>query len=114
MYKLIVFLALFLSSVTGFAASNEPIPCSCSNVTDLQKTAQSPNSISYSWNNGYSGAQFKVWYTREEDTFTSSFFYTSNLSYNFTGLSAGHYTFYFQALCDGTPSGYIGIEDTIL
>jgi hypothetical protein len=114
MYKLIVFLTLFLSSVTGFAASIEPMPCSCSNVTNLQKTAQSPSSFSYAWNHNYTGAQFKVWYTREEDTFTSSFFYTSNLSYNFTGLSTGHYTFYFQALCDGTPSGYIGIEDILL
>ena len=85
MYKLIVFLALFLSSVTGFAASIEPMPCSCSNVTNLQKTAQSPSSFSYAWNHNYTGAQFKVWYT-----------------------------FYFQALCDGTPSGYIGIEDILL
>ncbi|MDO8365500.1 MAG: hypothetical protein Q7T20_01800 [Saprospiraceae bacterium] len=115
MYKLLVFLALFLPSISGFASSSEPAaPCSCPNVTDVQETGQTSSSISYSWNNGYSGAQFKLWYTRQEDSYTSGFFYTNNLSYNFTGLSAGHYTFFFQALCEEETSGIIGIEDTII
>ena len=114
MFKLLAFLILFLSSVSGFASSSEPVPCSCLNVTELQKTGQSSSSISYSWSNAYSGAQFRVWYARQEDSYTSGFFYTNNLSFDFTGLSAGHYTFYFQVLCGGETSGYIGIEDTIV
>jgi len=114
MFKLFAFLILFLSSVSGFAASSEPTPYSCPNVTTLQKTGQTSNSISYSWDNAYTGAQFRVWYTRQEDSYTSGFFYTNYLSFDFTGLSAGNYTFYFQVLCGGETSGIIGIEDTIM
>jgi hypothetical protein len=114
MYKLLAFLTLFLSAVSGFASSTKPAPCSCPNVTNLQKTGQTSSSISYAWNNAYSGTEFRVWYVRQGDNYTSGFFYTNNLSYQFTGLSTGVYTFYFQALCGEESSGYIGIEDTIM
>ena len=114
MFKLLVFLILFLPSVLGADPIVEPSVCSCPSVPNLQKTGQTSNSFTYGWGNAYTGAQYKVWYVRQEDGYNSGFFYTSSLSYSFTGLSAGHYTFYFQTQCDQESSSIIGIEDTIM
>jgi hypothetical protein len=113
MFKMFAFLFLFLPSVFGANPVTEPQPCTCPEISNLQKTGETSNSLSYAWSSGYMGAQYKVWYHRAEDGYTSGFFYTYNLSYNFTGLSAGHYTFYFQSLCGNETSSYIGIEDTV-
>ncbi len=113
MFKLLVFLSLFQLSALDFGASAKPAPITCPNVTDLQKTGQTSNTITYAWSNAYSGAQYRVWYTRQADGYTSSFQYTYSLSHTFTGLSAGHYTFYFQTLCGEESSNYIGVEDVI-
>ena len=111
MFHLLAFLLLLLPSNHGIVPTTEVIPFTCPDVSGLQKTSETSSSISYAWSNA--GAQYKLWYTREEDAFTSSFIYTYNTSYSFAGLSAGHYTFYFQALCGAETSGYIGDEDII-
>jgi hypothetical protein len=114
MLKLLAFLILLAPANPVSKPIVEPVVCTCPNISDLQKTAETSNSITYSWNNAYSGAQYRVWYSRQEDSYTSGFFYTYNTAYTFTGLSAGHYTFYFQAICGGETSGYIGTEDLIM
>lgn len=114
MFKIIVFLILFLPSVIGAAPSTEPGICFCPNITNLQKSGQTDNSFTFDWTSAYSGAQYKVWYVRQEDGYTSGYSYTSNNSFNFTGLSAGHYTFYIQTLCEQENSSAVGIEDLIL
>ncbi len=111
MFHLLAFLLLLLPSSPAPALTTEATFYNCPEIGGLQKTGETSNSISYAWSN--SGAQYKLWYTREEDTYTSSFFYTYSTSYSFTGLSAGHYTFYFQALCGAETSGYIGDEEVI-
>ena len=111
MLHLLAFLLLLVPSTHATFPTTEAIPFACPDVSGLQKTGETSNSISYAWSN--TGAEYKLWYTREEDTYTSSFIYTYNTSYSFTGLSAGHYTFYFQALCGAETSGYIGAEDII-
>ena len=114
MFKLLAFLMLFMPSVFGAAPSTAPMDCTCPSVPNLQKTGQTSTSFTYGWTTAYTGAQYKVWYIRQEDGYNSGFFYTSSLSYSFTGLSAGHYTFYFQTQCDQEASSVIGIEDTII
>ena len=114
MFKLLAFLALFLPSVIGTTTSPDSDLCTCPSVPSLEKTAQTSNSITYAWGNAYTGAQSRVGYVRQEDNYTSGYFYTSNLSFCFTGLSAGHYTFYFQTQCEAESSAWIGIEDTIV
>ncbi|MBC7777114.1 MAG: hypothetical protein H7246_16900 [Phycisphaerae bacterium] len=114
MFKLLAFLILFQTSIFAAAPSVEPSFCSCPSVPNLQKTGQTTNSFTYGWTTAYSGAQYRVWYIRQEDGYNSGFIYTNSLSYSFTGLSAGHYTFYFQTMCEQEASSVIGIEDTVV
>lgn len=113
MFKMFVFLSLFNLSAFDFGPATETASSECPGVTNLQKTGQTSNSIAYSWSSAYNGAQYAVWYVRREDGYSSGLFYTSSTSYNFAGLSPGHYTFYFQTQCGEEMSGFIGIEDTI-
>lgn len=111
MFKSIVFLLAFLPSVFGFTASNEPTSCDCPSVTNLQKTGGSSSSFSFAWTGVDAADQYRVWYHRQENQFTSGYFYTSETSFNFTDLDAGHYTFYVMAECGSEGSNIIGIED---
>ncbi len=113
MFKLLAFLIIFLPSVFGTPPYTKRIDCSCPSVPCVQKTGQTSSSLSYSWSNAYTGAQYRVWYIRQEDGYNSGFLYTSSLACSFTGLSAGHYTLYFQTLCEEESSSVIGIEDMI-
>ncbi len=112
MFKLLAFSFFLIPSIFGFTPLTNSSICTCPGISNLQKTGQSSSSFTYTWSNS-NATQYKVWYTRQEDGYTSGFFYTTNPSFNFTGLSNGHYTFYFQTVCGGESSGYIGIEDTI-
>ena len=117
MFKLFAFLILLIPSGIGSVPAIKPAveapTLTCPGISNLQKTGQTSASISYAWSNAYFGAQYKVWYVRQEDGYTSGYFYSYSPAYTFSGLSAGHYTFYFQALCEGEVSNYVGIEDTI-
>jgi hypothetical protein len=110
MFQLFVFLTLFQWSALSLDPAALPAPCDCPGVTNLQKTWQTATSVTYGWDPASGGVQYKVWYTRQEGGYSSGYFYTGSPSYQFTGLSAGHYTFYFQTLCEGETSGYIGAE----
>ena len=114
MFKILAFLILFLPTVIGSVPSNESGSCYCPSITNLQKTGQTNNSFTFGWTSAYSGAIYKVWYVRQEDGYTSGCSYTSNNSFIFTGLSAGHYTFYIQTQCEQETSSAIGIEDLVL
>ncbi|MFN0214595.1 MAG: hypothetical protein ACKVT2_10105 [Saprospiraceae bacterium] len=111
MLHLLAFLLFLFPSNHIIEPTNETALLTCPEVSGLQKTGETTNSISYTWNDD--GAEYKLWYTRAEDNYTSSFFYAYSTNYSFTGLSAGSYTFYFQALCGAETSGYIGVEDII-
>ena len=85
----------------------------CPTISSLQKDAQTGTSVTYVWTHAYSGAQYRVWYVRQEDNAFGGYFYTYNNVYEFSGLSAGHYTFYIQTVCGSETSAWIGIEDVI-
>lgn len=86
--------------------------CTCPEVTNLHKTSETSTSKSYGWNG--SGSEYKVWYYRSEDSYTSSVSTAYSTSYTFSGLTAGHYTFYVQTVCGAEASGFIGVEDVVL
>lgn len=114
MTKMIVFLLFTLPSMFGAPTGQATVTCTCPGITNLQKTGHTTSSISYSWD-GYDGAtQYKVYFYRSGDQYTSGYFYTSSTSYNFTSLPAGNYTFYFATVCGSESSGYVGVEDLIL
>lgn len=114
MFKLLVLISLFQLQVNHFQGTETTqIALSCPAVSNLQKTGQTSDSFTFSWSVASPGVQYKVWYVRAEDGAFSGYFYTNNPAYCFSGLSAGHYTFYFQVLCGSESSEYIGIEDCI-
>lgn len=111
MFK-IFFLSLFLLNTDAFDTTQTAAVCP--EMGTPQKTGQGSGTISFAWGSAYTGAQYRLWYTRTSDGYTSSVYHTYNLSHTFSGLSAGHHTFYFQTVCEGESSGYIGIEDVIM
>ncbi len=113
MFKIIISLLFLLPLAAGNPSSKEAATCNCTEVANIQKTVQTSNSLAYAWDASASATEYKVWYTREEDNYTSAYFYTSGTSYNFTNLSAGQYTFYFVAVCGEGSSGWVGIEDVV-
>lgn len=104
-----VMLLPLLSGFSGTTAGE----CDCPPVAQLTRTAKSSGSISWSWSGPDEATGYEVWYYREEGNYTSSLFTTTSESFGFTGLSAGHYTFYVGSVCGGQSSSFIGIEDTV-
>lgn len=113
MTKMVVFMMLFLPSMFAFMPAADLATCSCATVSNVQKTGQTSNSISYAWDGSQGATQYKVWFTRQEDQYTSSYFYTLTPSFTFTNLSAGHYTFNIVAECGGEASNIVGLEDFV-
>ncbi|MCC6725462.1 MAG: hypothetical protein IT258_13220 [Saprospiraceae bacterium] len=114
MFKSIIFLAAFLPSVFGFDAIAPTAPdCACTAVANVQKTGQGSGSISFAWFSSSDATQYKIWYVRQSDGYTSANVLTTSSNHTFTGLAAGQYTFYFVKVCGGESSGYVGIEEII-
>lgn len=115
MLKSIIFLAAFLPSLFG----SEPVipmapDCACSAVANAQRTGQGSGSVSFSWFSSSEATQYKLWYVRQADGYTSSPVFTTASSYTFSGLAAGTYSFYFVKQCGGEESNIIGIDDITL
>lgn len=113
MFKMLVLISLLQLSSSDFGAASPKVSADCPGASNLQKTGETGNSFTCSWVAAYSGAQYRVWYVRHDDGYNSGQTYTYSTSHNFTGLAAGHYTFYVQTICEGEVSSFIGIEDTI-
>lgn len=111
MYRKIFVFCLFLTAAAWGNARIQP-ETTCPEPQNVAKTGQTSNSISLAWSPAFTGAQYRLWYTK--DGVSSSFVYTTNLEYTFSGLTAGNYTVYVQTVCSGESSNYIGIEENVL
>ncbi|MBL7807832.1 MAG: fibronectin type III domain-containing protein [Saprospiraceae bacterium] len=111
MYRKIFAFCLFLTAAAWGNATNLP-ETTCPEPENVSKTGQTYNSFTFDWDPAFTGAQYRLWYVK--DGSASGFVYTYNLTYTFSNLSAGNYTFYFQTVCSGESSSYIGVEDWIL
>lgn len=107
------FLWLLLPATFLHVQQTELSECTCPEVTNVQKTGQTSSSISFSWLAAEGATQYKVWYVRQADGFVGGTTFTSATAHVFTGLTPGAYVFYFQTICGGEASGFIGVEDTI-
>lgn len=108
-----LFFFLLLANTPLFPSVGPPALDQCPCVQNVQVTQRTNHSISFTWDAQSPGLQYKLWYVRQEDGATAGYFFTYDGDYTFSGLSSGHYTFYFQTLCGEGASGYIGIEDII-
>ncbi|MBI1226861.1 MAG: hypothetical protein GC192_16635 [Bacteroidetes bacterium] len=103
----------FLPLALGFQGYTASMDCNCPAVTNVQKTGKTADSFSFSWNISSTATQSKVWYSRREDSFTSSGDFTATTSHTFGALPAGTYTFYVAAVCGAELSDFVGVEDVI-
>ncbi len=104
---------LALPLAFAFAPPSGTTDCDCPSISNLQKTGQASGSISWSWNGSLSATRYETWYVRRSDNYTCGPVSVTSTAHSFTGLAAGDYTFYFQAMCGDAPSQVIGVEDII-
>jgi hypothetical protein len=116
MFKIIVFILFFAPMSLDLSAlpTTTANDCACPTVSNVQKTGSTSHSLSYAWTGSGQANQYKIWYVRKSDGYTSADFYTSTNSYTFSNLQAGQYTFYFVAICGTESSDFIGVEDILV
>jgi hypothetical protein len=116
MFKILsiwLFLQPFLqnSPIENVRPSTES--CNCPSVTPVLKVGEAPGTIVISWTGHEEADEYKVWYVRVADGYTSEYLYTENESYTFSGLSAGLHIFKVAAVCGNATSPIVGIQDII-
>jgi len=99
-----VCLLLSLSLSFAFSPFETTAACDCDPISSLTQVAKTSNSVSYSWNGSADAGTYRVWYVRQGDLYTSPAYYTTSTSFTFSNLSAGDYTFYFEAGCSESQS----------
>ncbi len=91
-----------------------PEPVSAT-VTCLPPEANVTNhgsgSASFAWDAVDGATEYKIYYTRQEDVYTSSPVTTGGTSFTFSNLPAGTYDFYFCTVCGGGSSSNFVIDD---
>ncbi len=113
MKKLILFLLLTLPLTFAFT----PVPTAtttCNAPGNVQVVSSTTNSVTYGWDAVYGASGYQVYYTREEDSYTSSTYSTTSTSYTFSNLSPGTYNLFVATDCETVISGFLVIEDHIV
>lgn len=105
-------LTLTVQVFTGFTPPKGP-GCACTSPS-VSLTGQTSNSASFDWSPVYSATEYKVWYYRKEDDFTSQEVFTSSTDISFTNLEEGTYEFYFATVCGGIISQVIVTDDLLM
>jgi len=113
MLKILIFLLLLLPLTFGFSSREVSGSCNCPSVSNVQKTGQTSTSISFSWNGPQGATGYNVWYDSQTDQNSSAYYYSTSASYEFTNLTPGNYTFYFEVICGEVSSGWVGVEDVV-
>ena len=110
-----IFFGLALLATTG-SAFTERAPTSDVSCTPPQATVsdQSSGSVTFTWGAQSGAISYQIYYTREEDSYTSTPVTTGNTYISFTNLPAGTYDFYFRTNCDRESSDYIILDDLIM
>ena len=107
------FLFFALIVLSGFSPIGKTVTADCPAVSNLHKTGETASTFTFAWDEPLVAVQYKVWWVRQEDGCTGASYLTTGSAFTFTGLAAGHYTFYAVTVCTGGESGWIGIEDAI-
>lgn len=77
-------------------------------------TMQSTNAVSFAWDAVSGATEYRVWYVREQDNYTSEVTSTGNTNITYSNLPAGTYRFYFTTVCGMVSSGSYVIPDLII
>lgn len=106
-------LALLTAATSGFIVRPAAGDVSCA-PPQATVSDQSSGSVTFTWEAQASAISYQVYYTREEDNYTSSPVTTGNTYISFTNLPSGTYDFYFRTNCDRESSDYIILDDLIM
>ena len=90
--------------------ASEPVTSLLCPGPNVSITARSSGSVSFAWDAVSGALSYKVWYHRQEDSYTSGEFTTGGTSISFSDLPTGTYTFYFASVCTGGLSDIIIID----
>ena len=113
--KKTIFLILFAFALTFSFANETEDEVTCNPPANVTTVAQSAGSVSFDWDDCTGGCtEYKVWYVRQDDGYTSNKVTTSASDISFSGLADGTYDFYFATVCAGGVSSIIGVEELIL
>lgn len=85
----------------------------CPTVTNVQGSTSIQGTYSLSWNAVPSAIEYKVWYVRHSDGYTSAEFATLSSGWVFPSLTSGTHTFYIKSVCENGTTNFIGVEDLI-
>lgn len=69
--------------------------------------------VSFTWQAVDGATTYQVYYTRQEDNYTSSTTTTGATTISYSNLPHGTYDFYFRSVCGGDVSSFI-IEDDLI
>jgi hypothetical protein len=106
--------ALILPLREGKANVHPPIVVTCDKPI-ATVTMQSASAVSFAWDAVAGATEYRVWYERQQDNFSSSTTSTGNTNITFTNLPAGTYKFYFATVCGmGTSTSYVIVDLIII
>ena len=87
----------------------------CASPQNVAVTSLNVGNVSFDWDDCSGGCtEYKVNYTRREDSYTSSDFITANSAISFSSLTDGTYDFYFYTVCGSQTSSFIVVEEIIM
>ncbi len=112
MKQSILFLSFLFSFFMGFTNPQPADWTTCPEPENVHKTAQTYSTVSFDWDDCECiPTEYRVFYVVNGNA--SQEFATTSSDFNFTGLSAGTYDFYFYAVCGTQQSASIIIEDVV-
>lgn len=112
-FNLFLLLPLLAPVAPSFSLPTATVEVSCT-APSPTKNAHSSGYISFSWSAVPGATDYRVWYVRHQDSFTSESVLTGGTSCSFSGLPAGNYSFYFQTVCGETASEYVIVDDLMM
>ncbi|MCC6458912.1 MAG: hypothetical protein IT260_00475 [Saprospiraceae bacterium] len=108
-------IALFWASVLGYVQPGySGVPHQNFQVTNLNVwiTSRTSNSVSFSWDR--TAPNYKVWYHKHGEPYTSPVLTTSGTTFSFHNLPLGSYDFYFEPIIEDEAPGYVILEDLLM
>lgn len=110
-----LFSLLFLLNLSNpVRAGVPPTPEVTCPTPEVSITEQAASSVTFSWNAVSGATQYRIWYVRREDNYTSSVITTGGTSVTFSNLTSGTYDFHFQTSCGGDGNSAIIIAEIMM
>ena len=97
----------------GMANNQPPVAITCDPPV-ATVTGQSANSVSFAWGGLGGATEYRIWYVRQQDNYTSGTITTNNTNFTYSNLPPGTYRFYFATVCGLSTSGSYVIEELVI